>query len=448
MLNELVRSAAERDPDQPAVVTAGGTASYGDLRARADALAAQLTAAGLHRFGCRVDDAAALVPLLASAAAIGAEPCVYPATLDAAQVEALAARLEHPQVVTDADVASWLAAGATAPIPVPAAEHAPLLVLTTGTTGQPKAARHDWARLAAGVRRRAPAPDHRWLLAYNLNQFAGLQVLLHVLVSGATLVVPASIRPRDAVDAMVAEGVTHASATPTFWRFMVGSLDPATAARIPLRQITLGGEAVPGPLLDQLAQLFPGARRSQVYASTEFGSGVSVTDGRSGLPISVLDRGPDAGVQYRIVEGELHARSTVGMLGYVDADDPADDGWRPTGDLVEVDGDRIRFVGRLGDTINVGGVKVHPLPIEEVVAGVPGVEMARVYGRPNPVAGNIITVDVVPAPGVDTELLDDAIRQAAKVLPAAAQPRRIRFVDEIEVRGGKLVRQGGQSDDA
>ncbi len=443
MLIDLLRAAARRDPQQPAVLARGTTTTYRDLVERAEALVPTVARPELQRFGCRVDDVATLVGLLAAAAVVGSEPCIYPASLDAAGVEELARRLGHDLVVTDAVVGDWKAESDTAS--PPGGPAAPLLVLTTGTTGLPKAARHDWTRLAAGVRHREPAPEHRWLLAYNLNQFAGLQVLLHVLVSGATLVVPASIQPRDAVDAMVTEQVTHASATPTFWRFLVGSLDEATAGRIPLRQITLGGEAVPGPLLARLGELFPGARTSQVYASTEFGSGVSVTDGLHGLPLSVLERGPDADVQYRIVDGELHARSSVGMLGYLGGDEAAD-GWRPTGDLVEVVGDRITFVGRVGDTINVGGVKVHPLPVEEAVAAVPGVRMARVYGRPNPLSGSIVAVDVVPADGALAEAIEDAIRAACAALPPAAQPRRIRFVDDLEVRGGKLVRQGEATD--
>jgi acyl-CoA synthetase (AMP-forming)/AMP-acid ligase II len=446
MLIDLVRASAARAPDHPAVVAATGSTTYGTLLRNAELVATALHRDGVERFGYRVDDPALAVAVLVAASAAGAEPCVYPASADGTATAALAERLGHDRVLDGDDVARWLGAepAGLAPAPAPATR-GPLLVLTTGTTGQPKAARHDWGRLLAGVRHRAPSPDHRWLLAYNLNQFAGIQVLLHVLASGATVVVPPSIQPRAAVETMVQHGVTHASATPTFWRYVVGALDARVAAAIPLRQITLGGEAVPGPLLDRLATLFPGARISQIYASTEFGSGVSVTDGRSGLPLSVLDRTPDQDVQYRIVDGQLEARSNVGMLGYLGTDDRGDN-WRPTGDLVQVIDDRIVFAGRLGDVINVGGVKVHPLPIEEAVAAVPGVAMARAYGRPNPVSGHIVAVDVVPQAGMDVEVVEDAIRAACSRLPLAARPRRIRFVDDIEIRGGKLVRQEVEPD--
>jgi acyl-coenzyme A synthetase/AMP-(fatty) acid ligase len=109
---------------------------------------------------------------------------------------------------------------------------------------------------------------------------------------------------------------------------------------------------------------------------------------------------------------------------------------------VEVRDDRIHFVGRRTEIINVGGAKVHPLPVEEVVCSVEGVQIAAVYGRPNAVTGQIVAVDVVAAPGVDTDELTKRIRSACQErLPAAGRPRRIRFVDELEIKGNKLMRR-------
>jgi acyl-coenzyme A synthetase/AMP-(fatty) acid ligase len=106
-----------------------------------------------------------------------------------------------------------------------------------------------------------------------------------------------------------------------------------------------------------------------------------------------------------------------------------------------VRGDRIRFVGRSGETINVGGVKVHPLPVEELVSGVDGVELARAYARSNPITGQIVAVDVVPRPGVDHKLLERDVRAACAALPPAGRPQRIRFVDELDVEGHKIARR-------
>jgi acyl-CoA synthetase (AMP-forming)/AMP-acid ligase II len=447
VLIDLLREHALAAPDHPLIATPDRSISYAESLRRAEGFARSLAARGVDRFACVVSDPAELVALICGSTAIGSEACVYSSALGDAEVGELATAFDHRHVVTDRPldgVDAQVHAIDSLDIEVgevgPPPRRAPALILTTGTTGRPKGARHDWSRLVAGVRRREGTANERWLLAYNLNQFAGIQVVLHVLVGGSTLVVPPSNQPRDAVAVMRDLGVTHASATPTFWRFVVGMLDPAAADEMHLQQITLGGEAVPSQVLDELAKLFPAARVSQVYASTEFGSSVSVRDGRNGLPLSVLDRDADADVQFKIVDGELHARSRVGMLGYADQDDA--DGWRPTGDLVEITGDRIVFVGRTSEIINVGGVKVHPLPIEELVAAVEGVAVAHVYGRSNPMTGQIVAVDVVPRGDVETDALKDAVRASCEGLPAAAQPRRIRVVDALEIRENKIARAG------
>jgi acyl-coenzyme A synthetase/AMP-(fatty) acid ligase len=302
------------------------------------------------------------------------------------------------------------------------------------------AARHDWARLLEAQRHPDPRPGTRWLLAYNLYQFGAIQVLLHVLKSGGTLVEPISRRPDDVIAAIREHRVTHVSGTPTFWRLLSGRLDPRTAGELPVEQVTLGGEAVPEALIERLRELFASAHVSQIYGSTESGTAVSVRDGHSGLPVSVLDRDEDADVQLRIVDGELQMRSRVGMFGYLE--DAADQRgkWRRTGDLVEVRDGRIYFVGRVTEIINVGGAKIHPLPIEERICSVHGVELVAVYGRPNAVTGQIVAADVVAAPEADTARLEQQIRDVCQSLPAAARPRRIRFVPELDIRGSKVSR--------
>jgi acyl-CoA synthetase (AMP-forming)/AMP-acid ligase II len=445
MLIELLRSGAAEVPDQPLIVAADRTLSYAEVLNVSENLARGLDRRSIARFAC-LGDATDMLPLVCASTATGAEACVYPSALDSSAVEQYSGLFGHRNVVTALPLLLdsvrmvrvdelAITEGELASPP----ERTPALILTTGTTGRPKAVRHDWGRLVAAAKHVEPRPGARWLLAYNLNQFAGVQVMIHVLLSRATLVVPSSFRPRDAVKVIRDFDVTHVSATPTFWRFVVSMLDEAAAGELPLRQITLGGEAVPGGLVERLSRLFPSARISQIYASTEFGSTVSVRDSEIGLPVSVLERGEDADVQMRIVDGELQIRSRVGMVGYYGEDD-ADADWRPTGDLVELRDDRIIFVGRTSDIINVGGIKVHPLPVEEIIGKVADVALVRAYARANPVTGQIVAVDVVARSGADTERLGDEIRASCDALPPAARPRRIRFVDELEMRGQKIVR--------
>jgi acyl-CoA synthetase (AMP-forming)/AMP-acid ligase II len=447
-LIELLRRA---EPSRPAVVTEWGTTHYRELRQRAEALAAGLRARGITRFASLDHDAATAIALFAAASLAGAEACQYPPTTDQDEIATLLTRFEHTVLVAGEPVAvpggvtvlasEELIDPAAEPIDEPPAQR-PHLVLTTGTTGAPRGVRQDWNRVLRGAARITPAPEQRWLLAYGLHQFAGLQILVHVAAAGATLVAPAPRRPREGLAAIHDHGVTHVSATPTYWRFLLAELRSDPRPMPSLAQLTLGGEAVPAPLLDALRVAFPGAHISQVYAASEFGSSGSMRDGRAGLSVDVLERGAAADVDMKIVDGQLWVRSRIGMLGYYgepEIDDP--DGWRASGDLVDVVDDRVLFRGRTSEIINVGGVKVHPLPIEERVGAVPGVDVARVYGRPNAMTGSIVAVEVVAAPDTDTDALAAQIRAACADLPAAARPRSITFVDTISMAGHKIVRR-------
>lgn len=444
----LLRRAARAGPDRAAIVTDEHTYSYGELTDRAESLAGGLLRRGVGRFAIADHDAATVISLLAAASLAGAEACQYPST-DPAEICELADRFGHDLIISPHHLPGVRGVMHPGDLSTSAPDDAltpfaarPLLVLTTGTTGAPRGVRHDWNRVLRAAHRITPAAHQRWLLCYGLHQFAGLQVLVHVAAAHAVLVAPAPRRPREGLAAMRRHAVDHASATPTYWRFLLAELRADSGPVPRLVQITLGGEAVPAPLLGALRDTFPDARISQIYAGNEFGATGSIRDGHAGLPLDVLQRGGDADVAMKIVDGELWVRSRIGMLGYY-GEDPVDaDGWRPTGDLVEVVDDRIEFRGRTSEIINVGGVKVHPLPVEGRVGAVPGVDLARVYGRPSPVTGAIVAVDVVAAPGADPDALKDAVRASCADLPPAARPRSVRLVDTIDTVGTKIVRRG------
>jgi hypothetical protein len=55
--------------------------------------------------------------------------------------------------------------------------------------------------------------------------------------------------------------------------------------------------------------------------------------------------------------------------------------------------------------------------------------------------GAIVAVEVVAAPGADTDRIAAAIREACADLPAPARPRSIKFVDTVSMAGNKIVRR-------
>jgi acyl-CoA synthetase (AMP-forming)/AMP-acid ligase II len=455
----LLEAAATEASDRTAVVTPEGAPTYAELLRDARRIAGSLRSRGITRVALAEPDAAWVVRLLAGAALVGAEPCQFqpdtPAAELAEQARALGLDMvitrrpdlaEHLLTIRPEDLADPAAEseGARASAAFTAESAQPLMIRTTGTTGLPKAARHDWRVLAQTVAGIRPAPDQRWLLAYGLHQFAGIQILLHVIASQATLVAPFPRQPKDGLDALLHDEVTCVSSTPTFWRFLLAEARSRRVVLPPLQQVTLGGEASPADLLDELHRTFPDARVSQVYASTEFGSITSVRDGLPGIAVDDLfsDTNPTSNV--RVTDGELWVRAAAGMLGYAgQADAPAVPGeWRQTGDLVEIVDGRVLFRGRSSEVINVGGVKVHPLPVEERIAALDSVAAARVFGRPSKLTGFIVAAEIVPSAGsaADVEQIRLQVKDALGDLPKAWQPRHLSFVDAIQTKGGKTVR--------
>jgi acyl-CoA synthetase (AMP-forming)/AMP-acid ligase II len=444
MIDRLIHDAAREVPSSEFVAGSGGSFTYQGAAQIIDRVAAQLQRRGVTRLAFHVQDSPRLILLLCACAAAGVDACALDRSWPANDVAETLRRFELPILVADSDLSidgaqviriDQFFSGAENAQPTPPPSQSRLLILTSGTTGVPKGAWYTWDRLIAQSRPSPRWTGLRWLLAYHLNHFAALHMLAHVIANRGCIVVPASGSVTDAVAALEEQRVQCISATPTFWRQLLAQLERDRARSLPVRQVTLGGEAVPSGLIERLQDYFPHARISQVFATTESGSCLSVRDGREGLPASLLEEG-----QVRIVEGELHVPAAHGMLGYF-GDAPVENGWWPTGDLVELRGDRIHFVGRKSEVINVGGVKVHPLPVEQVVQSVPGVTAAHCYGRANPVSGQIVSVDVVPAPGVDRAALETAIHQAVASLPRHAQPRLVRFVEQLETVNRKVLRR-------
>jgi acyl-CoA synthetase (AMP-forming)/AMP-acid ligase II len=320
-----------------------------------------------------------------------------------------------------------------------------LTIFTSGSSGRPKPVVHCWASLTRTVRKSRSRIALCWLLTYRPHLYAGLQVFLHCLLNQETLVIP---EPGMGVDGLVAlmqtAQVRAVSGTPSYWRRLVtlGSRD--ALKEIPLEQITLGGEVADQTLLDTLRLLYPAARVAHIYATSELGRCFSVNDGKAGFPAQYLDSVSDSGVELKVVAGELHVRTVNAMLN--SDQDRAGHGqtnWRATGDQVEQIGDRCYFVGRRSDHINVGGNKVQPLRVEQVIQTVLGVRDVRVFGRRSSLVGEMVACEFVAEPGFDPEHVKQALQNACRErLDSHERPRLIQSVPAIALSSaGKKIRQ-------
>jgi acyl-coenzyme A synthetase/AMP-(fatty) acid ligase len=336
------------------------------------------------------------------------------------------------------------------PRPTKVADAGPLefsvLVMSSGTTGAPKLAQHSVDSLLGRIRPpKADQPRQKWLLTYHPSTYGGLQVLLSSLVAGAELITISNPTIRSLCEAALTYRPSHISGTPTFWRSFLLALGPQASA-LQLEQITLGGEIADSHILKALRQTYPAASISHIYASTEAGALFSVRDGLAGFPVAWLERGID-GIGLRIHNGVLQVRSPRGMKGYVgrtEAPVLTDDGWLMTGDLVEQAGDRVYFSGRQDTMLNVGGAKVRPEEVEQVLLSLPEIADARVYGVRNPITGVVLAVDIVAQPGQDMARLKTTLSASLRArLEPYKVPRIFHFVSNIAVsEAGKKKKLG------
>ena len=314
------------------------------------------------------------------------------------------------------------------------------LLTTSGTTGLSKIVAHTLGSLSRSVYRFGGQAAPVWGLVYDPTRFAGMQVTLQALIGGGTLVAADTHLPlAEQVAALAGAGVTHLSATPTLWRRLL--MVPGIGA-LALKQATLGGEIADQTVLDAVARAFPGARVTHIYASTEAGVGFSVNDGQAGFPADYLNAAP-GGVRLKLADDMLWlkppvmAPQTGGATVEIDAE-----GYVRSGDLVRIEDGRIHFLGRENGLINVGGVKIYPETVENVVKTVPGVALVQVSAKKNPLTGTLVLAEVALAPGAEAERVRRAIQETCRAaLVREAVPAIIRFVDGFETNAaGKLVR--------
>lgn len=270
-------------------------------------------------------------------------------------------------------------------------------LLTSGTTGAPKLVEHSWKSLFTMAKVRG-LPALKWMVTYQGGTYAWFQlVTMALFLPGQSLVIATDRSPAAFIEGSLEQGVTAISATPTLWRMALMQFPRETLRRLPMRQITLGGERVDQAILDQLRELFPSATITHIYASTEAGGCIIVRDGREGFPAAWLAAGGDAAE-----DGRPRLQVRDGMLWICSPHASAHHrGWFNSGDAVEVRGDRVFILGRADrSVINVGGMKVAACDIERQLLQHPAVLWCRVYGRRAPMVGELVAADVVRRAGV------------------------------------------------
>ncbi|HZJ16329.1 MAG TPA: long-chain fatty acid--CoA ligase [Chthoniobacteraceae bacterium] len=324
-----------------------------------------------------IDTKAVVVPLTASVSAHREE------FLEIAEVQFVISFLEDPEghLVRRTDVKPVKELTRT----VIARDHPGLVLFSSGSTGRSKAALHDFVPLLEkfGVRRQSLVS----LTFLLLDHIGGMNTLFYVLSNCGTLVTVQTRTPDDICAAIEKYRVELLPTSPTFLNLLLLSEATSRYDLTSLKRVTYGTEVMPPATLQRIHKAIPTAELLQTYGLSEVGILRSKSRSSDSLWLKVGGEGFETKVQ----DGTLWIRAKSAMLGYLNAPSPFDaDGWMNTGDAVEVDGDYLRILGRKSEMINVGGLKVYPAEVEDVLAQMPNVKDVAVMAESHPLTGHIV----------------------------------------------------------
>jgi len=267
--------------------------------------------------------------------------------------------------------------------------HPGIIVFSSGSTGEPKAAIHDFTNLLNKFK--IERKTLRTIIFLLFDHWGGINTLLYIFSNAGLMGVPVERSPDKVCEFIEKYKIELLPTTPTFINLILMSRAYNKYNLSSLKIVSYGTEAMPESTLKYFHELFPKVKLKQTYGLTELG--VMRTKSKSSDSLWLKVGGED--YKTKVIDNVLFIKAKCSILGYLNAESPFDkDGWYNTGDKIEQDGDWIRFLGRESDIINVGGQKVYPAEVESVLLEINGVKDAIVYGEKNPLTGEIVVANV------------------------------------------------------
>jgi 3-hydroxybenzoate/4-hydroxybenzoate---CoA ligase len=381
----------------------------------------------------------------------------------------LAAESRAPLILREDDLARWKATEAEfAPLPRLPADPA-FWVMTSGTTGDPKAVEHRHDNVLTCerffVETLAATPADRFFATSRLNFSYALGTMFGVLRIGATLVLHAPWPNAAAVAETVARHrPTIMLSVPALYHML---LDHG-AAKIPgfaaVRCYVSAGERLPPKIAQAWAKATGVAPLDALGCSETVYKILTNTPahcraGSSGYPAPGAevrlvgeDGAPIDGVDQ---PGMLEVRLASVCAGYRTADMPPNaptlrpparfrpDGWFATGDVYVRDADGFfHHRGRSDDMLKIAGQWVSPTEIEDALGGIPAIAEVAVVAAKTVLGLTEVVLHVVPSAGIDPQVaLAAAQEQVARLLPSWKRPRRFVVADTLpRTQTGKMQR--------
>jgi long-chain acyl-CoA synthetase len=268
-------------------------------------------------------------------------------------------------------------------------QHPGLILFSSGSTGESKAAVHDITGMLNKFKIRRHARRAITFLLY--DHIGGFNTMLYQLSNGGCIVTVQNRDPDTVLAAVEKYEVELLPTSPTFINLILLCEGHHRYDLSSLQVVTYGTEPMPESTLRRFHSSLPHINLQQTYGLSEIG----ILRSKSRSSDSLWVKLGGEGFQTRVVDGILQIRAESAMLGYLNAPSPfTADGWFNTGDKVEVDGEYFRILGRQSEIINVGGQKVYPAEVESVLQEMPEIAEVSVYGEKNAIVGEIVCAAV------------------------------------------------------
>ena len=423
--------------------------TYAQLRRRAGLAAAWLRAKGVERVGL-VDENSDAVPVLLYGAAIAGLPFApVNYRLDDDLLKAILVRtapsvvivednvpdrvgsIEGVELVTRKELLAQLDeledhGGGLEPDPDPSTEDIAILLFTSGTTGEPKAAvlrhKHLGSYIIGTVEFMGADEDEAALVSVPPYHVAGTSAVLSSVFAGRRVVYLSSFTPEGWVAQARDEKISQAMVVPTMLGRILDVLErDGDGPHLPhLRHLSYGGGRMPVPVIERALALLPHVDFVNAYGLTETSSTIAVLGpddhrealasddpdvrarlGSVGRPLPTLEveiRDADGTPVPAGESGELYVRGEQVAGEYLGRADGLEGGWFPTKDAGRIDGAGYLYLeGRLDDVIVRGGENLSPGEIEDALLAHPAVADAGVVGMPDPEWGETVAAGVVLA---------------------------------------------------
>ena len=354
----------------------------------------------------------------------------------------------------------WLD-GKAPSLPPVSADDLALLQYTGGTTGRPKGAMLGHNQLSMNAQQVAAINpfgnprDEVFMGALPFfHVFANTALLNHAVVSGASIAMVPRFETKQVLQTIAKYRATGFPGVPTMFQAMLDHPDLVRTDLSSLKVCISGGAPMPAPVHDRFEEV-TGVRVVEGYGLTESSGVVSAnpyagtrkkgTIGQlvAGTEIVLLDKEDPSRLAREGEPGELAVHGPQVMRGYWNHPETAEDvfvmrdgkQWLRTGDVATIDDEGfISIVDRIKDMIAVGGFKVFPSVVEDVILQHEAVKEALVIGVPDDYLGEVPRVYVVLQPGADVGgdalkgWLNDRIgkhERADKVVVRADLPKTI-----------------------